>query len=182
METPEYRATHDPLTGLYNRTGIIEVLKREASRCDRTGQKVSVLIAEVDHFKNINDTHGRMVGDQIIKQLAPKMGSDLRPHDSVGRYGGEQFLVVAPNCSLSHAMAVADRLGLTVAKDKLAIGQFNGTVTVSVGVSTVKNGLETDTAVREAERALEQSKKEKDATETRSVHWGGKHDQSPDRR
>lgn len=159
METPEYRATHDPLTGLYNRRSIIEALGREASRSDRAGQKLSVLIAEIDDFQELNETHGRAVCDQIIKQLAPKMSSDLRPHDSAGRFGAEQFLIVAPNCSDNHGIVVANRLRLAVARDKLAIGQLIIPVTVSVGISTQQDSAEDiHVTIQAAQSALSEAK------------------------
>jgi len=110
LETAEYRATHDFLSGIYNRAAILELLKREASRCERASQQLSVLMVDVDHFKVINDTYGHLVGDQVIKQLALRMASALRPYDLVGRFGGEEFLVLVPNCALSAAMVVASCL------------------------------------------------------------------------
>ena len=160
LETTEYRTTHDALTGLYNRSTIIELLSQEASRCAREGQKVSLLLVDVDRFRTINETHGPLVGDQVIKLLAPRMASPLRPHDLVGRFGGEQFLTVAPNCPLGHAMVVADRIRLSVAKEKVAVGKLAIPVTVSVGVSGMKEGVpDINQALRSAELALFEAKK-----------------------
>jgi diguanylate cyclase (GGDEF)-like protein len=162
LETTEHHTTHDLLTGLLNRTSIVELLNREASRCERAGQKLSVLLANIDHFKAINDTYGHTVGDQVIKQLAQKMGSPLRPHDSVGRFGGEEFLLLAPNCALSQALVVADRLRTRVAKDKFTVGQSAIAVTVSVGVSCVgAKGTTRDVelALKEADLAVHAAKK-----------------------
>ena len=159
LETAEYRATHDFLSGIYNRAAILELLKREASRCERASQQLSVLMVDVDHFKVINDTYGHLVGDQVIKQLALRMASALRPYDLVGRFGGEEFLVLVPNCALSAAMVVAERLRLSVATDKMAIGQFAIPVTVSVGVSTIKEAkLDTNLALQAADLALYEAK------------------------
>ena len=159
LETAEYRATHDFLSGIYNRAAIIELLKREASRCERAGQQMSLLMVDVDHFKVINDTYGHLVGDQVITQLALRMASALRPYDLVGRFGGEEFLVLVPNCALSAAMVVAERLRLSIATDKMAIGQFAIPVTVSVGVSTIKEAkLDTNLALQAADLALYEAK------------------------
>ena len=159
LETAEYRATHDFLSGIYNRAAILELLKREASRCERASQQLSVLMVDVDHFKVINDTYGHLVGDQVITQLALRMASALRPYDLVGRFGGEEFLVLVPNCALSAAMVVAERLRLSIATDKMAIGQFAIPVTVSVGVSTIKEAkLDTNLALQAADLALYEAK------------------------
>jgi diguanylate cyclase (GGDEF)-like protein len=159
LETAEYRATHDFLSGIYNRAAILELLNREASRCERAGQKMSVLMVDVDHFKAVNDTYGHLVGDEVIKQLALRMASALRPYDSVGRFGGEEFLILVPNCALSEAMVVAERLRLSVAADKMAIEQFAIPVTVSVGVSTIKAAkLDMNLALQAADLALYEAK------------------------
>lgn len=159
-ETTEHQATHDLLTGLYNRATIIELLNQEVSRCQNEGLKLSVLIADVDRFGAINDTYGHVVGDQVIKQIAGRMGSPLRPKDSIGRFGGEQFLILAPNCTLNQAMVTAERLRHRVATEKLTIGQAGIAVTVSVGVSTIRDGVaDMKVALQEADSALRESKK-----------------------
>ncbi|MGA9495377.1 MAG: GGDEF domain-containing protein [Terriglobales bacterium] len=136
-EGNEYRATHDFLSGIHNRAAIIGLLDREATRCRRTGQEMGVMIADIDHFKLINDTYGHPVGDEVIKQFAVKISSALRPYDSVGRLGGEEFLILVPNCALQEAALVAERLRSSVATDKFVIGQWIIPVTVSIGVSTL---------------------------------------------
>lgn len=159
LEKAEYRATHDFLSGIYNRAAIMGLLNREASRCERTGQEMGVLIADIDHFKAINDTYGHLVGDQVIQQLALRMASAVRPYDSVGRFGGEEFLILVPSCALSEAVVVAERLCLRVATDKLAIGEFAIPVTVSVGVSTTKGAaLDVNLALQRADSALYEAK------------------------
>ncbi len=95
------------------------------------------MIADIDHFKLINDTYGHPVGDEVIKQFAVKISSALRPYDSVGRLGGEEFLILVPNCALQEAALVAERLRSSVATDKFVIGQWIIPVTVSIGVSTL---------------------------------------------
>ena len=163
LEKAEYRATHDFLSGIHNRVAIMELLKREASRCERTRQELGVLIADIDHFKAINDTHGHMVGDQVIQQLALKMVAALRPYDSVGRFGGEEFLILVPNCALSEAAVVAERVRLCIAKDQFVIGQLAIPVTISVGVSTVKGAArgavpDVNLALQTADSALYEAK------------------------
>ncbi len=158
-ETTEHQATHDLLTGLYNRNTILELLSQEVSRSRLEVQPMSVLLADIDRFKTINDTHGHLAGDEVVKMLAPKMSSPLRPKDSVGRFAGEQFLIVAPHCTLNQAMLTADRLRVRVANDKLKIGSAAIAVTVSVGVSTVRDGvLDANTTLHDAESALRDAK------------------------
>jgi diguanylate cyclase (GGDEF)-like protein len=156
----EYRATHDFLSGIYNRVAIMELLNREASRCQRTRQEMSVLMVDIDHFKAVNDTYGHFVGDEVIKQVTLRMGSALRPYDSVGRFGGEEFLILIPNCALSEAILIAERLRLSVAKDKMEISQFSIPVTVSVGVSTMKEAVtDMNLALQAVDLALYEAKK-----------------------
>jgi len=159
MEAPEFVASHDFATGLYNRSAIIQVLNREALHSDRAGKKISVLLVEVDYFKDLGERYGQPIAEQIVRQLAPKMSSDLRPYDLVGRFSGGQFLIVCPNCSLSHARVVANRLRQAIASERLTAGENTILVTVSVGVSTVKeHTLETNAALRNADSALQQSR------------------------
>jgi len=159
LEKAEYRAAHDFLSGIYNRAAILELLAREASRCKRTRQELGVLIADIDHFKAINDTYGHPVGDHVIQQLVLRMASALRPYDSVGRLGGEEFLIVAPNCALSDAVGVAERLRLCVATNQFVIGQFAIPITVSVGVSSIKGAVpDVNQALQTADSALYEAK------------------------
>jgi diguanylate cyclase (GGDEF)-like protein len=159
LKETQYRATHDSLTGIHNRSGIMDLLMREASRCKRTHQQMGLLIVDIDHFKAVNDTYGHPVGDEVIKQLALKIAVALRPYDSVGRLGGEEFLVLLPSCALSEAAAVAERLRLSVGADKLVIGQLAIPVTVSVGVTTLEGpAADVDVALQTADSALYEAK------------------------
>jgi len=159
LEKAEYQARHDFLSGILNRAAIIELLNREASRCERTRQEAGVLIADIDHFKAVNDTYGHPVGDQVIQQIALRMASSLRPYDSVGRFGGEEFLILLPNCALSEAVLVAERLRCSVATDKFAIGQLVIPVSVSIGVGTIKGPVpDVNLALQTADSALYEAK------------------------
>jgi diguanylate cyclase (GGDEF)-like protein len=159
LKETEYRATHDFLSGIYNRAAIMDLLQREASRCKRTRQEIGLLIADIDNFKVINDTYGHPVGDEVVRQLAMRMASALRMYDSVGRFGGEEFLILLPNCALSDVMVVAERVRLSVATDKFVIGQFAIPVTVSIGVSTIKGVVpDVNLALQAADSALYEAK------------------------
>ena len=156
----EYRATHDFLSGIYNRAAIINLLDRETERSHREGQPLSVLLIDADHFKTVNDTHGHLVGDQVIKLLTEKMSSVLRPYDSLGRFGGEEFLILLPNCATGEAMEVAERLRSAIAGGTLLPGEFAILVTLSIGLSTITNSSQTTTWVlRAADAALYAAKR-----------------------
>ena len=159
LKETEYRATHDFLTGIPNRAAIMELLNREAARCQRTHEQMGVLIADVDHFKIINDTYGHPVGDQVLKELALRIASALRAYDSVGRLGGEEFLIVLPSCALCEAGLVAERVRLSVARDKFVTGEFAIPVTVSVGVSALESTPDVNQVLQTADSALYQAKK-----------------------
>ncbi len=141
LESAEYKATHDFLSGVYNRAAITELLNREVSRCARSGQKMTVMMVDVDHFKSINDTYGHPAGDEVIKELTRRISSALRTYDAVGRLGGEEFLILTPNCDLNEAMGVAERLRQSVANEMMVVGELAIPVTVSVGVSAVEENL-----------------------------------------
>jgi diguanylate cyclase (GGDEF)-like protein len=159
LKETEYRATHDFLTGIHNRSGIMDLLLREASRCKRTHQHMGLLIVDIDRFKTINDTYGHPVGDEVIKQLALKIAVALRPYDSVGRLGGEEFLVLLPSCAIGEAATVAERLRLSVGADKLVVGQLAIPVTVSVGVTTLEGpAADVNVALQTADSALYEAK------------------------
>jgi len=156
----EHRATHDFLSGIYNRGAIIKILHREASRCQRESLPLSVLIADIDHFKTINDTYGHLVGDQVIQMMVLKMALALRSYDSAGRFGGEEFLMVVPNCAASEAIEVAERLRASVAMEKFVVDGFAIPVSVSVGVSTKTDPLQdVNWALQVADAALYDAKR-----------------------
>jgi diguanylate cyclase (GGDEF)-like protein len=156
----EYRASHDDLSGIFSRAAIIERLERELSRCQRTNEPLSLLLADIDHFKTINDTYGHLVGDQVIKLLVLRMAINLRSNDSVGRIGGEEFLIVAPNCSSTMAASIAERVRASIAVEPFLVGELSIPAFLSIGVSTLTQPDHTaiwalhaaDTAMYEAKR------------------------------
>jgi diguanylate cyclase (GGDEF)-like protein len=163
LETSEFRATHDFLTGLHNRGAILDLLKRELSRREREQSALGVCIVDVDHFKSINDTYGHLAGDEALKRLAVCMTTTVRPYDSVGRYGGEEFLVIAPNCNLGQAARLAERIRQVVSAAEVQIDGRSITITVSLGVSAVSRdtGMVTVSALLQAADAALYRAKEK---------------------
>jgi diguanylate cyclase (GGDEF)-like protein len=129
-------ATHDGLTGLWNRAAILDILERERDRARREGRPLSVVLADLDHFKRINDTHGHLAGDQVLRQAAQRMQGMLRPYDMVGRYGGEEFLVVLPGCDGRSAVGLAERLRRAIADEPIQVDKGRIAVTLSLGISS----------------------------------------------
>lgn len=159
LAASEYQASHDALTGLLNRKATIELLKKELLRADRQTAPLGVIIADLDHFKRINDSYGHLAGDVVLKEVAALMMKSVRPYDSAGRYGGEEFLIVCPACDAECAHGVAERLRCLLSATPLvtAEGVFN--VTMSFGVASVNcEGADADSIIRMADHALYEAK------------------------
>ncbi len=158
----EYRATHDELTGLPNRTTVIEALSKELSRSGRSGRSVAVVMVDIDHFKSINDAHGHLAGDTVLKAIAERMRHLLRPYDTIGRFGGEEFLLVIPECGREDALLVAERLRAGVADQAITLEGRTLSVTLSVGVAWADDARHRgiDTLIAAADRALYRAKEE----------------------
>jgi diguanylate cyclase (GGDEF)-like protein len=159
-------ATYESLTGLLRREAILEILDRELERAERYDRPLTVGMADLDHFKEINDRYGHLAGDTLLKQVAEGMAGGLRSTDSLGRYGGEEFLMVLPETDLAGARVVADKLRRLVAEVEapMADGE-TASVTVSIGLAG-REGSEHEGAavarelIERADRALYRAKKE----------------------
>jgi len=132
----EHQARHDALTGLWARRVVIDHLERELSRGKRLEGCVAVILADIDHFKRVNDTYGHLVGDEVLVQVAQRLKGSLRMYDGLGRYGGEEFLVVAECRSEEDAVLVAERLRSALEETPVATASGPLVVTASVGVAT----------------------------------------------
>jgi diguanylate cyclase (GGDEF)-like protein/PAS domain S-box-containing protein len=154
-------AVRDPLTGLYNRRQLNEHLPRAIAAARRAGTKVSVLLADVDHFKQFNDRFGHDAGDRVLKAVATAMGRSLRAGDLAFRYGGEEFVAVLADCGPDDALHWAERLRAAIA-DASAAADPEGRmprVTCSVGVANFPaDGATTDQLLKAADRALYEAK------------------------
>jgi diguanylate cyclase (GGDEF)-like protein len=159
-ETLRHQSVRDSLTGLYNRRYFEETGVRELARAERQGWPLSVLMLDVDHFKQFNDVHGHAVGDMVLRRLGHVLGRLFREEDVVCRYGGEEFVVLLPNCGSEAAQERAEALRVAAEALILAAPDSGGlTVTVSVGVTTTA-GDRSDLAalVRQADQALYRAK------------------------
>ncbi len=129
-------ATTDELTGLWNRRAIFPILNRELSRCERDKEPISVLMVDFDNFKKINDRFGHQAGDAVLREGAQRMLRTLRPYDSIGRYGGEEIIILLPGCDQVEAGAVGERLAEAIRTAPFVHREYRITSTVSIGGAT----------------------------------------------
>ncbi len=152
------QAKNDSLTGVWNRRAILEVLGRELCR---SGQERStgVLMVDLDHFKSVNDTYGHLVGDMILRETGRRLARTVRSHDFVGRYGGEEFLIVAPGTNQNELCELAERLRMAVEDIPFFTGRHEIPVTLSIGVTIAPSSERCMTSVITlADSALYQAK------------------------
>jgi two-component system cell cycle response regulator len=157
----EIRATHDGLTGLLSHAAILERLTEELKRAEREMTSVGVILLDLDHFKGVNDTYGHMVGDQVLKESARRMALAVRSYDIVGRYGGDEFLIIAPGCDAEATVQLAERVSRELAATSVMIPNGNITITVSAGATAARAGnkLESGSIVEVSDRALYRAKR-----------------------
>lgn len=155
------QATHDPLTGLLNREEILRILKNELSRAEREDGPLSIIMADLDHFKNVNDSYGHMAGDAVLRLTTRRMNSLLRSYDYIGRYGGEEFIILLPGCNRESAAAFAERLRLAIGNEKMDIPEGMIPLTISLGVATSSRQKRHDvhSLIQAADQALYQAKR-----------------------
>lgn len=151
-------AAHDGLTGLWNHKSILAILQRELLRAERDHEPVGVIMIDVDRFKDINDSRGHAAGDTVLRIIASGMAAVVRPYDSVGRYGGEEFLIVAPECSLPETWELAERVRCHVAACSIMVGGSNVKVSLSLGVATAQAAADVEKVLHAADAALYQAK------------------------
>ncbi|MCG5533998.1 MULTISPECIES: sensor domain-containing diguanylate cyclase [unclassified Halorhodospira] len=147
----EYRAAHDPLTDLFNRAKIQQLLRAAQAAFTRHGTPFAVLLFDVDHFKRVNDRYGHGAGDAVLWEMARRIESVLRETDHMGRWGGEEFLVLASQTDEAGAETLAERIRRQVAQTPF---EGVGTVTVSLGVAAAEAGTSLETLEQRADRAL----------------------------
>ncbi|MBX9599600.1 MAG: diguanylate cyclase [Bryobacteraceae bacterium] len=154
------QATRDFLTGLWNRSSILEILERELIRGERERRPVGVVLADLDHFKQVNDTHGHFAGDAVLREAARRMVACCRPYDSIGRYGGEELLVILPGCNGEDSSHQAERMRLSVCGDPLMLSEAPYQLTCSFGAAWAEPGRKStsEQLIRAADDALYRAK------------------------
>lgn len=157
QEMLEVQSLTDPLTKVGNRRQLFQRLRVEMEQARQHQQPFSVIIGDIDHFKRINDTYGHQVGDRVLQATAQRLREGLRTHDFIGRYGGEEFMIVLPLASLEVASVIAERLRQGVAA--LAVSPLQEPITCSFGAATLEDETEEELLNR-ADVALYQSKQQ----------------------
>ena len=147
-------AEMDPLTNVFNRRAFLTLLDKAISAAQRTGTAVPVLVMDLDHFKNINDTWGHRAGDDVLRHFVMLAHRCLRKEDVMGRLGGEEFAIFLPNASAAGALAVAERLRALVEAQPVATGPQSIPLTVSVGVTLCAHGDAAGAALQRADEAM----------------------------
>ena len=140
QELLRFQATHDSLTGIWNRNEILATLRRELERAARVRIPTGVLMLDIDHFKSINDTHGHLTGDLVLRVVTERIIKAIRGYDSVGRYGGEEFLIVLPGCSRDEIDQGAERVRTAIDRETIALNELDIRVTVSIGAAVTTQG------------------------------------------
>ncbi|WP_028081836.1 sensor domain-containing diguanylate cyclase [Solimonas soli] len=161
LDRMRLRASIDPLTRLWNRGAMNEILRRELAAARGDGKGTGLVLVDLDHFKQINDSHGHAVGDEVLREAAARMLAAIRARDSLGRYGGEEFLAIVPEATPEDARTVAERLRAALAGEPLPTLSGPIGVTASLGVRWVeaRDRRAADELLRPADAALYRAKR-----------------------
>jgi diguanylate cyclase (GGDEF)-like protein/PAS domain S-box-containing protein len=160
QEQLRFQATRDFLTGLWNREAILDLLAKELHRGRREEKPIGLAFVDLDHFKRINDTYGHQAGDAVLRAASDKMCAVMRPYDSVGRFGGEEFLIVVPGCDESGLLKLCERLRVILAETPIEYENKTISCTVSIGaaIGNPANEPQAELLVRAADLALYRAK------------------------
>ena len=156
------QATKDFLTRIWNRSSILEILDRELARAKREQRPLGLVMADLDKFKHINDSHGHCAGDAVLREAARRMQSCIRSYDAIGRYGGEEFLIVLPGCDEACTFGQAERLRRQLCQDPMIVSETVLTLTASFGATSIMpdEKIPGDAIIRTADEALYRAKRE----------------------
>jgi two-component system cell cycle response regulator len=153
-----FEASHDAQTGLLNHAAIVETLRKEVLRAQRERTPLGVIMIDLDHFKAINDQYGHLAGDKVLREVSTRIQNTMRPYDSVGRFGGEEFIVVAPGCTLAKATSLAERLRESICGQPVYESTNCIPITASLGVSAAIDARGPDDVLRLTDEALYKAK------------------------
>jgi two-component system, cell cycle response regulator len=159
-EELRFRATHDELTGISNRAAIMEELGSELSRQVREHRSFGIILVDIDHFKNVNDTYGHLCGDEVLQAVTRRMKECIRPYDAIGRYGGEEFLILASNTDAAGTLALAERIRSVVESNPVPTqaGEVSVTASLGVAISVDARNADPQMLLRRADKALYRAK------------------------
>jgi two-component system chemotaxis family response regulator WspR len=152
-------ATRDALSGLLNRRAFFDALQRELARSQRTAEPIALLIGDIDHFKTVNDSRGHVAGDAVIQDVARRLQEMVRAADLVGRYGGEEFVILAGDCAPEAAVELAERMRRAVADSPIRLVDGNLAITMSVGVAVSTGHTGAEELLAAADAALYRAKR-----------------------
>ncbi len=158
-EEMTHMAITDPLTRIMNRRGITVGLLDAMAQAERYRTPLTVAMADIDHFKEINDTFGHQAGDRVLKGIAALLADALRMPDKVGRYGGEEFLIMLPHTGLVPGRKIVERIRASVSKTSFDLGAKKTRLTISIGVTQFKPGEDLEQLMSQADKALYDAKK-----------------------
>ncbi len=157
-EDLRFQATHDALTGIWNRRASLDLLQREIERASRTQSSTGLLILDIDHFKQVNDSYGHLTGDTVLREVASRITHVVRSYDLVGRHGGEEFLVVLPGCDREHALQSAERIRSAIESQPFVVDELQVRVTISIGATSSTSGMSEKEMLTIADAALYKAK------------------------
>ncbi len=156
ISTLHHVATHDEKTGLYNYSFFKEIFNIELAQASR-GKSLSLILTDIDFFKKVNDVHGHVFADMLLKRVSTVLLKELRPYDVLARFGGEEFIILLPNTALTGAKITAEKLRKKILND-IVLSRYG--LTMSFGVSSFKNGDNSDSLMEKADKALYKAKHE----------------------
>ena len=156
------QATKDFLTRIWNRSSILDILSRELQRGIRENRPVGLVLADLDKFKSVNDTYGHFAGDAVLREFVRRMSGSIRPYDAIGRYGGEEFLIVLPGCDVNVTEKQAERMREALANDPMWFNEEAQLVTCSFGATAWVPGVPAteEALIRVADDALYAAKRQ----------------------
>ena len=151
-------AMYDSLTGLLNRAVFFDLFQKEVARAQRYETPLALIMADLDNFKDTNDRYGHLAGDVVLVEAARRLRSSLRVSDSIGRYGGEEFVIVAPGCTANAASLLAERFRLGISSKPIILPSESIFVTMSFGVAGTSDMSKASGLLRAADEALYRAK------------------------
>jgi diguanylate cyclase (GGDEF)-like protein len=151
-------AMYDSLTGLLNRAAFFDIFQKEVSRAKRHETPLALIMADLDNFKDANDRYGHLAGDVVLVEISRRLRALLRVSDSIGRYGGEEFVILAPGCSPDAASLLAERFRLSISSTPIALASESIVVTMSFGVAATSDMSRASGLLRSADEALYRAK------------------------